>query len=155
MTKEVQHEELKPCPFCGSEARFVKCNDPDHSRVMCSKGGKCTASPDEIDPYGYATKEIAAEAWNTRVETGQAKPAEQPHDFPMGAIENGKAFIERLEANYRFEDDGRPLARNAEWDELKRCFDYMADYLLRHPAQQPPCPDARVESGAVKVAGAV
>jgi hypothetical protein len=50
--------------------------------------------------------------------------------FPLGAIENGRGFISRLESNYRFEDSERPLSSNAEWDELKRCFEYMAEYLL-------------------------
>lgn len=57
---------LLPCPFCGSTARFFKCVEPDTFRVMCTKGGKCTASRDETDPHGYGTAEIAAEAWNTR-----------------------------------------------------------------------------------------
>lgn len=59
-------EKLLPCPFCGSDAHFVKCAEPDTARVMCVNAGKCTASRDQDDPYGYATKEIAAEVWNHR-----------------------------------------------------------------------------------------
>ncbi|OWK35493.1 hypothetical protein [Fimbriiglobus ruber] len=57
-------------------------------------------------------------------EIGDGGPA-----FPSVAIENGRAFISRLESNYRFEDEGRSLATNAEWDELKRCFEYMVECL--------------------------
>lgn len=124
--------ELTPCPFCGSEAKFFKCVDPEDFRVMCTKGGKCTASRDQDDLYGYATAEIAAEAWNTRQHETNSDPS-----FLMGAIENGRAFIARLENNYRFEDDGRSLASNAEWDELKRCFEYMAEYLLSETGLSP------------------
>ena len=63
-------------------------------------------------------------------DSADASKEQQDEAFPMGAIENGRAFIDRLEAHYRFEDEGRSLASNAEWDELKRCFEYMADFLI-------------------------
>ena len=53
--------ELKPCPFCGGEARryygAVSCHG-----VTCAK---CTAKI-----YGYKTKGAATKAWNRRADNG-------------------------------------------------------------------------------------
>ena len=49
---------------------------------------------------------------------------EQPaqSDFPTGAIENGRAFIDRLETHYSFECEAGPLKNCTDWYELIRCF---------------------------------
>ena len=59
--------ELKPCPFCGREARlFVG----DGVRVICSK---CYAGTmvrtDNIESDSNAVKKVI-EAWNRRAENG-------------------------------------------------------------------------------------
>ena len=56
MSKEKQIE-LKPCPFCGGEARRYFGNWDMHG-VVC---GKCGAKI-----YGYAIKAAATRAWNRR-----------------------------------------------------------------------------------------
>src|SRR5574344_965151 len=62
-------EELKPCPFCGSEARFVKVSDTMGSmkltawKVQCSK---CWCSPYPNNAHG--DKNVVAQQWNTRAE---------------------------------------------------------------------------------------
>ena len=62
-------EELKPCPFCGSEARFVKVSDTMGSmkltawKVQCSK---CWCSPYPNNTHG--DKHVVARQWNNRVE---------------------------------------------------------------------------------------
>jgi hypothetical protein len=57
--------------------------------------------------------------------------------FPMGAITNGRVFIGRLET-YGFEQEATTLNMCVDWDELKRCFEYMAEYILR--PQHTPAP---------------
>ena len=58
--------ELKPCPFCGSEANLetlegycTNCmNNPDDYAVQCND---CVSSTDR-----YSVPEEAIKAWNTR-----------------------------------------------------------------------------------------
>lgn len=63
--------DLRPCPFCGSYARLVRCYNgwvPEHPTymVVCDK---CTAQ-------GLKTKEpeIAVKAWNRRAESKEEWP---------------------------------------------------------------------------------
>lgn len=51
-------------------------------------------------------------------------------DFPHGAIENGRAYIERLQSQYDFECQAGPLRLCSDFQELVRCFEYMAEYLV-------------------------
>lgn len=57
--------------------------------------------------------------------------AEEPPEIPVGAIENGRVFMQRLEEHYKFECDGGSLANCQEWTELKRCFEHMAESLRK------------------------
>lgn len=50
--------ELKPCPFCGGEARTYDGNI-DTFGVVCKKCG--------AKVYGYETRKKADNAWNRRV----------------------------------------------------------------------------------------
>lgn len=52
--------ELKPCPFCGSEAILIK-NGAGCYQVACFK---CEVRQ---CAYVYKTKESSIEAWNRRV----------------------------------------------------------------------------------------
>ena len=64
-------EELKPCPFCGGEAKFVESRDsviPGKLEVVawnvqCSKCGAST-----LPNNYYGDKKEAANRWNTRAE---------------------------------------------------------------------------------------
>lgn len=67
--------ELKPCPFCGGEAKhFVFCEGVyDETRlkhnVQClNKKLNCFARVGRDWVLGYSTKEEAIEAWNRRYE---------------------------------------------------------------------------------------
>lgn len=55
----------------------------------------------------------------------------QPHalDFPLGAIENGNVFAERLEASELECPAGR-LCMSADWQEFRRCFDHLSNWAL-------------------------
>ena len=59
----MKNRELKPCPFCGSEAR-VYSGYTDCCGVTCQK---CTAKV-----YGYKTIGGAKRAWNRRAENGKS-----------------------------------------------------------------------------------
>ena len=48
-------EKLKPCPFCGGEAKLI---DDDWSYVICTKCG--------IHPYHRISLKDAIEEWNNR-----------------------------------------------------------------------------------------
>jgi len=57
--------ELKPCPFCGGEARINHCDDPDNCdcgafQVICDECGAETI----LD----MVESCAIKAWNTRTE---------------------------------------------------------------------------------------
>jgi hypothetical protein len=67
---------------------------------------------------------------------------------PVGAIENGREFIRRLEEHYTFECDGGPLRLCVEWDELKRCFEHLAQYAAApKPDGERVCEWAMVSGG--------
>ena len=53
--------ELKPCPFCGFEARAYFGNN-DMNGIVCKKCG--------AKVFGYATKAWAKRAWNRRANDG-------------------------------------------------------------------------------------
>jgi hypothetical protein len=57
--------------------------------------------------------------WAHRAPLENPSPMRDVH-FPAGAIHNGHVFIERIDGNR----DNPP-----EWEELKKCFNYMADYI--------------------------
>lgn len=53
----------------------------------------------------------------------------QEPEYPAGAIHNGKAFIDQLESIYAFkEQQGHPLSLCSEWQELVRCFEWLATH---------------------------
>ena len=63
-------EELKPCPFCGGEAKIVHGDlGRSGSRVICKDCGCSTAFVSISTRYSCDTK--AAEAWNTREELSE------------------------------------------------------------------------------------
>jgi hypothetical protein len=47
----------------------------------------------------------------------------------VGAVENGRIFADRVEQLYAFKDEyGHPLTNCADWQELRKCFDYLAEF---------------------------
>lgn len=61
-------EELKNCPFCGSQAEYVEDNDHHGSFFFlgCSKSG----CPANLAIYGepIENKQVCIDRWNTRCE---------------------------------------------------------------------------------------
>lgn len=56
--------ELRPCPFCGGEAKLVRANNSWHKVICC----KCTGS---AGSWRTVTRQEAIEAWNRRVGDGK------------------------------------------------------------------------------------
>jgi hypothetical protein len=49
--------------------------------------------------------------------------------LPNGAIENGRAFMERVEQLYNFTDEhGHQLANCSDWQEFVKCFEYLVEH---------------------------
>ena len=57
--------ELKPCPFCGGEAKISAENFGAKYFVRCINIKNCLVRPFTIS---YSTEEEAVNAWNRRVE---------------------------------------------------------------------------------------
>ncbi len=57
-------------------------------------------------------------------------------DIPLGAIENGRAFAERLE-NYQFECEGGNLNMCSDWQEFRRCFEYLSEWAMHSQTEHP------------------
>ncbi|EKO6267407.1 TPA: hypothetical protein IBF67_000098 [Escherichia coli] len=66
-------------------------------------------------------------------------------DIPLGAIENGRAFADRLE-NYQFECEGGNLNMCSDWQEFRRCFEYLSEWAM-HSQTEHPATDAFLAEG--------
>jgi Lar family restriction alleviation protein len=64
-------EKLKPCPFCGGEAKLTKQPNPVFNAWLCEiRCTKCHASP----PVFYTTSEDEIiKRWNQRTPEGEEK----------------------------------------------------------------------------------
>lgn len=69
----------------------------------------------------------------------QAPPSENAglkSDVPLGAIENGSAFADRLE-NYQFECEGGNLNMCSDWQEFRRCFEHLSEWVMHSQTEHP------------------
>lgn len=57
-------------------------------------------------------------------------------DIPLGAIENDRAFADRLE-NYQFECEGGNLNMCSDWQEFRRCFEYLSEWAMHSQTEHP------------------
>lgn len=84
MKGEMIVEELKPCPFCGGEARFVRGDVFNSHSVQCMK---CHC----FSPSLW-TKEECTKEWNTRTTNWRKYPEEKPEV-------DGEYYVYRGEGN--------------------------------------------------------
>lgn len=80
------------------------------------------------------------EASNSRLAQVATENAALKFDVPMGAIENGRVFADRLEA-YPFECEGGDLNMCSDWQEFRRCFDHLSEWAM-HSRSETPSTDA-------------
>ena len=74
-------EELKPCPFCASEASPHSNGGVADFSVTCNKCGA------NIKIYGFVTKTDVIKKWNTRTNTEQSIPNEPWAVIVPGSLE--------------------------------------------------------------------
>ena len=105
--------------------------------------------------YGYKFIE-AIEALRAAIQQAEAQqPAKgEPVDFPAGAIVNGRTLMDRIEA-YPFESEGGDLRMCSDWHELRRCFEYLADYVSPRPAPSVPDDDFDLICNAIDKADTI
>ena len=79
-------------------------------------------------------------ALTSQLESVVAENAARKSEVPLGAIENGRAFADRLAA-YPFECQGGNLSMCSDWQELIRCFEHLAEWAM-HGQDETPATDA-------------
>lgn len=75
-------------------------------------------------------------ALTSQLESVVAENAARKSEVPLGAIENGRAFADRLEA-YPFECQGGNLSMCSDWQELIRCFEHLAEWAMHGQDETP------------------
>ena len=102
--------------------------------------GKCIPSDLKVNETNaeYLVRKFAeAEA---KFAALAAENAWMKSETPLGAIENGRAFADRLE-NYQFECEGGNLNMCSDWQEFRRCFEYLSEWAM-HSQKEHPANDA-------------
>ncbi|WP_390889410.1 hypothetical protein [Lelliottia wanjuensis] len=90
----------------------------------------------ESERYGRQ-EDITIENLERKVEQLAAENAAlKQEEIPLGAIENGRAFADRLEA-YPFECQGGNLNMCSDWQELRRCFEHLSEWAMHGHAETP------------------
>lgn len=133
--------------------QFMGCNtsalkrawEADRASLASDATPAPTSGYEDASPYDDAVQgdkmlmELlnAAVDENIRLRAALAKPASEPAggdvDFPMGAIENGRAFADRLEMT-GLECEAGKLSMCHDWQEFRRCFDWLAQWALERAA---------------------
>lgn len=75
-------------------------------------------------------------ALTTQLESVVAENAARKSEVPLGAIENGRAFADRLAA-YPFECQGGNLSMCSDWQELICCFEHLAEWAMHGQDETP------------------
>ncbi|EFM0018069.1 hypothetical protein DI17_003916 [Escherichia coli] len=88
----------------------------------------------------FAELQSQLTALTSQLESVVAENAARKSEVPLGAIENGRAFADRLAA-YPFECQGGNLSMCSDWQELICCFEHLAEWAM-HGQDETPATDA-------------
>lgn len=101
-------------------------------RAWFVQGGTSESDTPEGFVYGDFTTDMC---WTCYFEARRIAAPAVERQVPNGAIENGRAFMERVEQLYDFTDGhGHQLANCSDWQEFVKCFEYLAEHT------SPPAP---------------
>lgn len=122
---------LLPCPFCGSPGEIVAPKTEQGERYWYVG---CTNShcPLDVGSCPCDTESESLQVWNNRAPVSPSEILGNA-DFPMGAIENGRVHIERLQDQCTAFDI----------ENVRSCFEYMAAYLMAHQPKREIVEDVR------------
>lgn len=103
---------------------------------------------DRRNCYSQFGIHLAYKAWQAATKQAEAKFAAlaaenaglKESEVPLGAIENGRAFADRLEV-YPFECEGGNLNMCSDWQEFRRCFEHISEWAM-HGQSETPATDA-------------
>lgn len=124
------------------DAGYAK-DAPDICPTCDSRGAGCPDCKPEPEPPNDLREHCkqCAEVvktwpeWKQNCLGGAPAVEQQEPEFPAGAIHNGRAFIDQLESTYAFkEQQGHPLSLCSEWQELVRCFEWLATHATEAQA---------------------
>jgi len=95
--------ELKPCPFCGSDAQFVL----DNSYGACGVGCSAHCDPEPYCEARIDQPEKAITAWNTRIASldGWRPIEEAPKDGWFLGYWPVKTLEDRIQVTRWYDDD--------------------------------------------------
>jgi hypothetical protein len=71
-------------------------------------------------------------------------------DIPFGAIENGRAFMDRVEHHYDFTCEAGPLRSCYEWQEARLCFEQVALWATHAAVTPAPLAQSTEEVEAIR-----
>lgn len=80
----MSNEELKPCPFCGSKAKYYKNFNAGYYEITCSECDYCLMSGDDI--------EEVVETWNTRPIEDELRQELEEVKFALQVEENDNEY---------------------------------------------------------------
>lgn len=125
-----QIAELRPY-IEGEDVSHVSIS-PEDAKAGSPKCGDMIAR----NPKNHADQWLVARAYfldNFEALTAaeQAEPAPAA-DAPLGAIENGRVFLQRLVDHYDFQCEAGGLANCSDYHEAVRCFEAMAEWIYHH-----------------------
>lgn len=131
-------KKLKPCPFCGGEARVVAADGfHEYWSVRCfGEDEQCTA---EIGFHN--TEEDVVAAWNRRApspdmrEAVEARYQARVHDWMMACFNNEIAFSVQ-ERNHRFLEEALELVQSQGCTKHEAL--QLVDYVYSRDAGDPP-----------------
>ncbi len=120
-------EGMKPPPVDWAKGNIVYSRAAVHSGDCTKESHACSRCLAD-DALAFADAVLALTP-PPAGDTGEAVAG----DFPMGAIENGRVFADRLEQT-GLECPAGDLRMCSDWTEFRRCFEWLANWALAHPS---------------------
>jgi hypothetical protein len=143
---QYQKHGAEPCPASGSALiakSWKNCNNvhTDKGLIMKNNLVNQDIKTDKPVPMSYEALKAERDAQQKRADALAVENAGlKKSEVPLGAIENGRAFADRLEA-YPFECQGGNLNMCSDWQELRRCFEHLSEWAM-HGQSETPATDA-------------
>lgn len=135
--------KLKPCPFCGEEARLMIRNPHEENYYFIECQGDFNCAGGMMDECAYGTREEAIAAWNQR---GRIKMTEQNDEKYEGSVH--RPFSIRISDDYVRKLESQLSTTKQE---LERIKEQLAGFVLATRQVELLTPPYQDESGIMEV----